>query len=177
MKRINMNIRKRLSLLPILLASLLVLGGCSKSNSEENALLQQLTGEWHLESWNAETPEAFDAYVVFAADRTFELYQRIEKVSYQRYTGQYALSGTTLSGRYDDDQPWGSDYEISFDEQAQVLTLISGAQAGEISVYVRGAVPDEVRNGAETVTVPSTTKAAADVAEDAAMPSEGRRLL
>lgn len=148
--------KKTLQLL-IALMTLLPLTQCSKSDDGgDSPLAQQLVGEWHLERWNAQTPTDFDAYIRFQADKTFTIYQRIETVTYEKYSGRYTLQGTTLSGVYDDKTPWGSTYEISFNEQADILTMNSESSAGEVSVYSRTTIPEEIATGATAVAASRT---------------------
>ena len=111
-------------------------------------LAKQLVGEWHLVSWNGAAPGVFDAYVSFASDKTFEIYQQIEQVGYQKYTGSYLIGNKMLSGKYSDNTPWGSSYEVSFDESGNTLTLVSDPSVGEVSVYTRASIPAAVKGGA-----------------------------
>ena len=111
-------------------------------------LAKQLVGEWHLVSWNGAAPGVFDAYVSFASDKTFEIYQQIEQVGYQKYTGSYLIGNKMLSGKYSDNTPWGSSYEVSFDESGNTLTLVSDPSVGEVSVYTRASIPVSVKGGA-----------------------------
>ena len=64
---------------------LCLFAGCGSSDKEKvSPLVKQLAGEWQLKTWNGEAPRDFDAYVSFGADRSFEIYQRIEQVGYQK---------------------------------------------------------------------------------------------
>lgn len=94
------------------------------------------------------SPGVFDAYVSFASDKTFEIYQQIEQVGYQKYTGSYLIGNKMLSGKYSDNTPWGSSYEVSFDESGNTLTLVSDPSVGEVSVYTRASIPASVKGGA-----------------------------
>ena len=81
-------------------------------------------------------------------DKTFEIYQQIEQVGYQKYTGSYLIGNKMLSGKYSDNTPWGSSYEVSFDESGNTLTLVSDPSVGEVSVYTRASIPASVKGGA-----------------------------
>lgn len=111
---------------------LCMFAGCGSSSKGDDAspLAKQLVGEWHLVSWNGAAPGVFDAYVSFASDKTFEIYQQIEQVGYQKYTGSYLIGNKMLSGKYSDNTPWGSSYEVSFDESGNTLTLVSDPSVG-----------------------------------------------
>ena len=127
---------------------LCMFAGCGSSSKGASPLAKQLVGEWHLVSWNGAAPGVFDAYVSFASDKTFEIYQQIEQVGYQKYTGSYLIGNKMLSGKYSDNTPWGSSYEVSFDESGNTLTLVSDPSVGEVSVYTRASIPASVKGGA-----------------------------
>ena len=46
-------------------------------------------GEWHLTSWNHETPADFDVYVQFGADGKFDIFQKVETDVYKRQDNYY----------------------------------------------------------------------------------------
>ena len=128
---------------------LCLFAGCGSSDKEKvSPLVKQLAGEWQLKSWNGVAPRDFDAYVSFGADRSFEIYQRIEQVGYQKYSGKYEIRNGMLGGVYSDGKPFGSTYDITFDESGNTLTLTSATGVAETGVYVRAAIPDGVKNGA-----------------------------
>ena len=103
---------------------LCLFAGCGSSDKEKvSPLVKQLAGEWQLKTWNGEAPRDFDAYVSFGADRSFEIYQRIEQVGYQKYSGKYEIRNGMLGGVYSDGKPFGSTYDITFDESGNTLTL------------------------------------------------------
>ena len=128
---------------------LCLFAGCGSSDKEKvSPLVKQLAGEWQLKTWNGEAQRDFDAYVSFGADRSFEIYQRIEQVGYQKYSGKYEIRNGMLGGVYSDGKPFGSTYDITFDESGNTLTLTSATGVAETGVYVRAAIPDGVKNGA-----------------------------
>lgn len=130
---------------------LCLFAGCSDDNENNSPLAKQLAGEWHLASWNGAAPADFDAYVSFTSGGSFEIYQQIDQVGYQKYSGSYQLKDTSLSGKYSDNTPWGSVYEISFDEAGNTLTMVSDPSVGEVSVYTREAVPESIKGEAKVM--------------------------
>lgn len=79
--------------------------GCDDDNKDNNTpLAKQLVGEWRLTSWTGQAPQVFDAYIAFDGG-SFTIYQKIESVKYQKYTGSYLLKGDVLSGNYSDNTP------------------------------------------------------------------------
>ena len=120
----------------------LLFAGCGSSDDAAPVIL--FTGEWHLVQWNETTPTDFDAYVVFNEDRTFVIYQQIEWIDYQIFTGRWTYDGQLLSGIYDDETPWGSDYEVALDETNDMLTLTSQTSVVEVGIYRRTTVPDDI---------------------------------
>ncbi len=134
--------------------AVLLFAGCGSSGDETPAI--RFTGEWHLTQWNGTTPKEFDAYVVFNEDRTFVIYQQIERIGYQSFSGRWTYDGKLLSGIYDDETPWGSDYEVAIDETDDVLTLTSQTSIGEVSVYRHTTVPEAIKNSAIPATASRT---------------------
>ena len=128
---------------------LCLFAGCGSSDKEKvSPLVKQLAGEWQFKTWNGEAPRDFDAYVSFGADRSFEIYQRIEQVGYQKYSGKYEIRNGMLGGVYSDGKPFGSTYDIAFDESGNTLTLTSATNVTEVSVYERSTIPNSVKEGA-----------------------------
>ena len=128
---------------------LCLFAGCGSSDKEKvSPLVKQLAGEWQLKTWNGEAPRDFDAYVSFGADRSFEIYQRIEQVGYQKYSGKYEIRNGMRGGVYSDGKPFGSTYDIAFDESGNTLTLTSATNVTEVSVYERSTIPNSVKEGA-----------------------------
>ena len=128
---------------------LCLFAGCGSSDKEKvSPTAKQLVGEWQLKTWTGETPQDFDIYLSFGADNTFEIYQRLAEVKYQKYSGKYEIRNGMLGGVYSDGKPFGSTYDIAFDESGNTLTLTSATGIAETGVYVRAAIPDGVKNGA-----------------------------
>lgn len=136
---------KKSIILTVFASFALLFAGCGSDNETPTI---QFTGEWHLVQWNGTAPTEFDAYVAFNADRTFALYQRIERVEYQLFTGLWSYNGKLLTGIYDDETLWGSDYEVTLDETLNMLTLTSPT-AGEVSIYQRTAIPEAIKSSAQ----------------------------
>lgn len=121
--------------------------GCS-DDDDTPPVSNDIVGEWALTSWTGDAPADFSAYVVFNADATFAIYQKVESVRYQVYTGSFRLDGETLSGVYADGTQWGASYEVEFDPTGQTLRLVSNTPVQEISIYTRTTLPAEVVSGA-----------------------------
>ena len=122
--------------------------GCDDDKKDNNTpLAKQLVGEWRLTSWTSEAPQAFDAYIAFDGG-SFTIYQKVESVRYQKYTGSYLLQDDVLSGNYSDNTPWGSSYTVTADEANNTITLTSTINTGDVSVYTRATIPESVKNDA-----------------------------
>ena len=71
-----------------------------------------------------------------------------------KYTSGSSRWATSLVGSEmcirdsSDGKPFGSTYDITFDESGNTLTLTSATGVAETGVYVRAAIPDGVKNGA-----------------------------
>ena len=91
----------------------------------------------------------FDVYVEFLSDGTFNIFQKVETPTFVCYSGDFAVNGAQLSGRYRDGEPWGASYAFELSEDGKTLTMISQTDKAEESVYTRTAIPEEVRNAPE----------------------------
>lgn len=127
----------------------LLLSGCKK-NSPSAA--ETIAGEWHLVSFEGQTPAGYDAYLDLGADGTFVLWQKVQTPRWQKFMGTYSADWETIEGTYSDGTPWGSRYEYVFDGNAGSLVLTSIGEVRERQEYLKQDVPEEVKEGAEAVT-------------------------
>lgn len=156
---------KNIKSLLIGLAAVCLLAGCGESSGEDNPQPGggadigdgAVIGQWHMVSWSTLT-EA-DIYISFTGTGTFDLYQRLYTPGYVHLNGQYALKDRTLSGIYGDNIPWGSSYAVTLNSDKTRLTLTSAVNGDDVSVFVKAAIPDEIRNG---VLSPSALQARSD---------------
>ncbi|WP_300798562.1 lipocalin family protein [uncultured Alistipes sp.] len=145
---------KNIKIFGVLLAALVALSGCTKSdnnggNKEEGK--GTLVGQWHMVTWYGATATA-DIYISFTEEGTFDLYQRIYSPAYEHYSGTYTYHNNVLSGKYSDNQPWASEYDAFFSTDGR-MTLTSTSSTSDISVYEKTTIPDEILSGMLT---PST---------------------
>ena len=125
-------------------AALLVFcAGCSNDDDGPAISDKGVVGEWHLTSWNHETPADFDVYVQFGADGKFDIFQKVETSAYVRYSGRFAASDSRLSGRYSDGVAWSTDYTFELSDNGDTLTMTSATEGAEVSVYTRTPIPEE----------------------------------
>jgi hypothetical protein len=138
---------KNIKIFCMLLASLVALSGCSKSdnNGGKNPGKETLVGEWHMVSWTGATATA-DIYISFTEEGTFDLYQRFITPGYVHYSGKYTYSNDKLSGVYSDNQPWASEYDAFFSTDGR-MTLTSLSSTGDVSVYEKTSIPQEILSG------------------------------
>ena len=109
--------------------------GCDDDKKDNNTpLAKQLVGEWRLTSWTGQAPQVFDAYIAFDGG-SFTIYQKIESVKYQKYTGSYLLKGDVLSGNYSDNTPWGSSYTVTADESSNTITDQHGRHRRRVRIH------------------------------------------
>lgn len=113
---------------------------------------ERLYGDWHCES---KSISATEIYVTFTADNHFTLYQKIQQGGFKVLNGTYtltAIDGETsylLSGIYNDGAAWGAEYTLESSDQNSFTLTAEGVT--ETYSRVEGGIPDEVKNGAETV--------------------------
>lgn len=140
-------------LLYILTAALL-LASCGEKNGGKNAgltLEEKLCTEWH----STQLPIDADIYISFAEDKTFELFQQIGEGAYRLYRGIWNLEENLLTGKYNDGEAWAASYTVAINDKSLVMT--SQNDAAEESQFVIASIPEDVRNGCETVVKSQST--------------------
>ena len=134
--------KSRLFFMAVALVAL-VITGCGKDNEPSaNSLNGKVVGEWHYAS------EEYDAdvYVAFAAEGTFDEYQRLGEGRYRHYSGTWTMNKDVLNGVYDDGVEWGSSYKVVFGDDTMTLTSTNGS--AEAIIYVKDIIPEEVKQNA-----------------------------
>ena len=104
---------KRIIFIAIL--GLLAFTGCKK----EPFLAELLCGEWR----GSELSVDAGIYIRFAADGTFELYQKMGTEGFELRRGNWALAGDILSGTYNDGEPWAASYKASVKPTGEVAQI------------------------------------------------------
>lgn len=131
-------------------AALLILSaGCSKDDDGPAVIDSGIVGEWRQTKWNNEAQADFDIYIEFLSDGTFNIYQKVETSAYMRYSGNFTIEGTRLSGRYNDGESWGADYIFELSDNGKTLTMTSNTDTAVVSIYTKTSIPEEVRNAPE----------------------------
>ena len=89
--------------------------GCSKDDDGSKNIDSGVVGEWRQTKWSNEAYADFDVYVEFLSDGTFNIFQKVETPTFVCYSGDFAVTGAQLSGRYRDGAPWGASdaFELS----------------------------------------------------------------
>ncbi len=127
----------------------LLLSGCKKDSP---SAAETISGEWHLVSFEGQTPKDFDAYLALGADGTFVLWQKVQAPRWQKYAGTYTADWETIEGEYSDGTAWGCRYGYVYDNNSGRLILSSIGDVSETQEYLRQAVPEEVKESTEPVT-------------------------
>lgn len=143
------NINKILMLLCVAFLSI----SCgSKKGADGPQVSSSIIAEWHLVSVSGIASSAVpQVYISFAADGTFEMYQKVGSVMrYRKYDGTYTVSGNVVAGKYKDGETWGSDYAVSFDGELLVMTAKNGSE--EVCKYEKKALSPSDKANAEVVT-------------------------
>lgn len=134
-----------LKILSLVALSLVLMTACKNKNNKGDK--DAVVGEWHLISWNEETPE-FDVYISFAEDGSFAIYQQVWSLDYELFDGTYSIDGDTLKGSYSDGSKWATDYK--FAKSNKTLTLITTGGVEIKSVYGSCTIPEEIISEATT---------------------------
>ena len=100
-------------------------------------------GDWHYTA--VENGVSEDVWVSFAADGTFEMYQKIGEGAYWFSHGDFTFNSESneLSGVYSDRYPWKYTYGISVSGSTLVMTAV-GLENYSVT-YTKGTIPAEVR--------------------------------
>jgi hypothetical protein len=119
----------------LLIGASFILAGCGNGNGDggkENQPLD-ITGTWELTGIEVTKSaqlgdETIEVVITFNADKTFTLSQIIGDGRAKDFSGTWALTETTLTGKYENGKAWGSSYQVSIENA--VLTMIpeSGAE-------------------------------------------------
>lgn len=140
---------KNIKLLLIGLLATFAFTACGSSSGDEPTTPTvgsgEVKGEWHMIAWSSLT--AADIWLSIDENGTFDLYQRLYTPHYVHLDGTYALTEGTLSGRYSDNVSWGSSYMVSFNGDGSQMTLTSTANGGDVAVYVKAAIPAQIKDG------------------------------
>lgn len=106
-------------------------------------------GEWKVTSWNDEDGFQGKVYIQFNKDKTYELYQLIQNITYEKFQGTYLLKAKgelLISGVYKTkghkSEPWAEEYVLKMTESQ--MTMI-GKTSKAKAVYHREPIPQEVK--------------------------------
>ena len=126
------------------------LASCEPTNGPEAPAegLDKIVNEWVLISWGGEDAK-YRVYIDFNDDNTFTIYQQVYSLNYVMYTGTYTLSGSTLSGVYDDGSVWKTDYQAAITNEGTLLSLTSIEEVSTVGVYSTTVIPEDVKVEAE----------------------------
>lgn len=135
-----MNMKKILAFAALIAG--LLFTGCKEKEDPLNII-----GTWNLKTVQTKAAtmggQSVDVYIVFNEDNTFALYQKVGAAGrFSSYSGTWNLLESTLTGKYSDGKSWGSQYEVSQNEDRSTLTLSS---AGEDYSYAKATLPAELQ--------------------------------
>jgi hypothetical protein len=124
-----------------ILAAALLMAACGKETPVE----QGICGEWHSTSLSAEG----EIYMSLTEDNKFELYQQIGEGRHRLYRGTYSFENDILTGKYNDGENWAYSYQVVLSGNTMTLTTLD--ESAQVSVFLREAIPAEVKDGSVTV--------------------------
>lgn len=127
----------------IVVLTLAAITSCQK-NDGPKTLNDLLCNEWKLTS-----PMEANVYLAFAADGTFEEYQRLDNGHFELRRGSWSLAGNVISGRYNDNKEWSSSYTASV--TGNTLLLVSKGDDGIEYQYKACQIPDIIRQTADII--------------------------
>ncbi len=128
--------------------ALLMAVACGEDNKEK---VLNVVGDWNITGISTKAAQIggvqVDIWLALKSDKTFALYQKVGSGRYASYEGTYALAGTVLTGKYSDGKSWGTEYEVTMEDNDTVL-ILAGA-SGETDTFRKGAIPSDVLNNLE----------------------------
>lgn len=122
-------------------AALILTASCQK---EAGRLMNDIVGDWHYSAEESGVKE--DIWISFAADGTFEMYQKIGEGPYWHSKGEYTADPATgiLTGVYSDRYPWKYSYKVEAGTGTLQMTAVE--LEGHTLTYTRETIPAEVRD-------------------------------
>ncbi len=130
---------------------------CSKDNDPEDPQLDvtynNMTGIWELTQWNGTSlPDGTYCYLVIERkDKKFKLYQKMNSMYAQLFTGTYTLTtdpylGSILNGTYDYGAgDWNNKYIVTSLTTSGKLTLTVKGDESDVSLYQKcKEVPSDI---------------------------------
>lgn len=117
--------------------------GPGPSPEPEETLGGAIIGEWHY----TDASLGADIYLGLSEDYQFELYQKIGDGAYHLYKGSWQIDeeSAVLSGKYNDSQAWGSEYDVAISDDGKTMTLSPKAsEEEEKHAYTREEIPASV---------------------------------
>ncbi len=135
---------------PLGLTGMILFVLMSVSCSKEK--MPDITGEWKLDNISTVTKGntyGINVYLEFDQDGTFSIWQQRQEGLYEYYHGEWASKDNVINGTYDDGKPWGSgSYKAAIKKGNLTLTAQNGT--GEVTIYIKTSIPEEVKDSAES---------------------------
>ena len=121
----------------LLIGASLILEGCGEQGGGKEDKVIDITGTWELTGIEITKAaqlgdQTIEVVITFNADKTFSLSQVLGNGRAQEFSGTWALTESTLTGKYENGKSWGSSYQVSVENA--VLTMIPETEA-EIYTY------------------------------------------
>lgn len=105
--------------------------------------LQNIIGEWCLDRWHDSEEIPFAIYLSIGDEGTFTLWQQLQSVEWQKFTGTLSLDNNIVSGVYSDGESWSTSYYVDCDGDEMIWTATT--DAGDVSVYVPAEIPADLQ--------------------------------
>lgn len=147
-------------LLYIVFVSMVALLGVACDSDDEKVVVEKgLVGEWQLVEWESNAELPFEVYLALHSNGRFELYQKIENLTFEKFTGKYRTKKGLFEGMYDNGQPLSAEYDYLLSETKNQLQMVSRSEHPETMVYARVQIPDNVKQSAQVTRSESRVKA------------------
>ena len=139
---------KRAAIMFIAVAmAFLTVASCSKVNPDKGSNAD-IAGDWQLMDVQFQTKSAviggenITVYLRLSKDGSFGMWQQLGQGRFKSFTGTWSYSKGILSGSYTDGSKWGSEYEVSIEED--FLTMTALPDRLDVYSYSRCTIPGNV---------------------------------
>ncbi len=115
---------------------------CSEKIDQKQAT--PVDGTWYT-SMTVDYEDVVEVYITF--DRgEFIMYQKFgTQKRFFIYEGTFTYNDGIVTGRYDDSIPWGAEYRVTVETDAMLMENVG---SGEVNIYDRATIPQEVLQNA-----------------------------
>ncbi|MGN1231993.1 MAG: hypothetical protein ACI4UJ_00920 [Candidatus Cryptobacteroides sp.] len=140
---------KRIIIFLAMVMTFLSIVSCSTDKPEIGGTAD-FSGDWQLMDAKFNTKsaviggETVTVYLRLSKDGSFGIWQQLGQGRFNSFTGTWSYSKGVLSGIYSDGTKWGSEYEVTLEENFMTMTALPDGL--DIYSYSRCTIPESVQS-------------------------------